>query len=78
MTTTNKKLNYEEEEHDDEESPIEEVRLTVPTSDDPTQSVWTFRISLFRALHAKEDDDEDPNSDTKKRMSRSKFFVIVL
>ncbi|GJT00526.1 oligopeptide transporter 4-like protein [Tanacetum coccineum] len=44
MTTTNKKLNYEEEEHDDEESPIEEVRLTVPTSDDPTQSVWTFRM----------------------------------
>nr|GEY99799.1 oligopeptide transporter 4-like [Tanacetum cinerariifolium] len=38
-TTDNKKLNYQEEEHDDEESPIEEVRLTVPTSDDPTQSI---------------------------------------
>ncbi|PWA94438.1 oligopeptide transporter, OPT superfamily [Artemisia annua] len=227
--TTNKKLNEEEHDHDDEESPIEEVRLTVPTTDDPTQSVWTFRmwvlgllscvllsflnqffsyrtspliitqitvqvatlplgrlmaallptttfsfpgcgsrkfslnpgpfnmkehvlitifanagaafgngsayavgivniikafygrsispiaawlliittqvlgygwagllrkyvvepshmwwpstlvqISLFRALHGKEDDDENPNSDTKKRMSRSKFFVIVL
>ncbi|KAD4386156.1 hypothetical protein E3N88_26325 [Mikania micrantha] len=29
---------------EDEESPIEEVRLTVPTTDDPTQSVWTFRM----------------------------------
>ncbi|PSS19682.1 Oligopeptide transporter like [Actinidia chinensis var. chinensis] len=32
--------------HDDEdnEPPIEEVRLTVPTHDDPTLPVWTFRM----------------------------------
>lgn len=29
---------------EDEESPIEQVRLTVPTTDDPTQPVWTFRM----------------------------------
>ncbi|KAI3689145.1 hypothetical protein L2E82_47094 [Cichorium intybus] len=33
-----------EEENEDEESPIEEVRLTVPTTDDPTQYLWTFRM----------------------------------
>ncbi|KAJ0751598.1 putative oligopeptide transporter, OPT superfamily [Helianthus annuus] len=32
------------EEEEDEESPIEQVRLTVPTTDDPSQSVWTFRM----------------------------------
>ncbi|KAF5807823.1 putative oligopeptide transporter, OPT superfamily [Helianthus annuus] len=36
------KKNVPEEE--DEESPIEQVRLTVPTTDDPSQSVWTFRM----------------------------------
>nr|GEY71023.1 oligopeptide transporter 4-like [Tanacetum cinerariifolium] len=39
--------NENEEEHDDEESPIEQVRLTVPTTDDPTQSVWTFRMWIL-------------------------------
>lgn len=29
---------------DEEESPIEEVRLTVSNTDDPTQPVWTFRM----------------------------------
>ncbi|KAL3504980.1 hypothetical protein ACH5RR_034821 [Cinchona calisaya] len=29
---------------EDELSPIEEVRLTVPNTDDPTQPVWTFRM----------------------------------
>ncbi|KAA8545686.1 hypothetical protein F0562_020863 [Nyssa sinensis] len=29
---------------DDEESPIEEVRLTVTNTDDPTLPVWTFRM----------------------------------
>lgn len=29
---------------EDEESPIEEVRLTVPNYDDPTLPVWTFRM----------------------------------
>ena len=35
---------------DEETSPIEEVRLTVPTTDDPSLPVWTFRmwrIGLF-------------------------------
>ncbi|KAL7595820.1 oligopeptide transporter 4 [Lactuca sativa] len=49
---------------------------------EPSHMWWPstlVQISLFRALHAKEDDDdEDPNSDNKKRMSRPKFFVIVL
>ncbi|XP_073139597.1 oligopeptide transporter 4 [Henckelia pumila] len=31
-------------EEDEEESPIEEVRLTVPNHDDPTLPVWTFRM----------------------------------
>ena len=29
---------------DEETSPIEEVRLTVPTTDDPSLPVWTFRM----------------------------------
>ncbi|GKC32695.1 oligopeptide transporter 4-like protein, partial [Tanacetum coccineum] len=48
---------------------------------EPSHMWWPstlVQISLFRALHDKEDDDEDPNSETKKHMSRSKFFVIVL
>lgn len=35
---------------DDEESPIEEVRLTVPTTDDPTLPVWTFRMWFVGVL----------------------------
>jgi OPT family oligopeptide transporter len=38
------------EEEEEETSPIEQVRLTVPTGDDPTLPVWTFRmwtIGLF-------------------------------
>lgn len=31
-------------ENDDELSPIEEVRLTVPNTDDPSLPVWTFRM----------------------------------
>ncbi|PIN22469.1 hypothetical protein CDL12_04821 [Handroanthus impetiginosus] len=31
-------------EDDDEISPIEEVRLTVPVTDDPNLPVWTFRV----------------------------------
>ncbi|KAI3685934.1 hypothetical protein L1987_79603 [Smallanthus sonchifolius] len=44
-TTVDKKLPEE-----DEQSPIEEVRLTVPTTDDPTQSVWTFRMWVLGLL----------------------------
>jgi len=29
---------------EEEESPIEQVRLTVPSTDDPSQPVWTFRM----------------------------------
>ncbi|KAL5988415.1 oligopeptide transporter 4 [Asimina triloba] len=32
------------ESHEDEESPVEEVRLTVTNTDDPTLPVWTFRM----------------------------------
>ncbi|CAA2976406.1 oligopeptide transporter 4-like [Olea europaea subsp. europaea] len=34
----------EEAEEDDEISPIEQVRLTVPITDDPTLPLWTFRM----------------------------------
>ena len=39
-----------DDDDDEETSPIEEVRLTVPTTDDPSLPVWTFRmwsIGLF-------------------------------
>ncbi|KAG8369169.1 hypothetical protein BUALT_Bualt15G0123300 [Buddleja alternifolia] len=36
--------NQEKDEDEDEVSPIEEVRLTVPVTDDPTLPVWTFRM----------------------------------
>ena len=29
---------------EDDASPVEQVRLTVPTTDDPTLPVWTFRM----------------------------------
>lgn len=34
----------ENSEKFDEESPVEQVRLTVPTDDDPSVPVWTFRM----------------------------------
>ncbi|KAG5251093.1 oligopeptide transporter [Salix suchowensis] len=37
-------MNENIEEEEDDVSPIEEVRLTVPTRDDPTLPVWTFRM----------------------------------
>ena len=40
-TTTTKAPNDVDE---DELSPIEQVRLTVPNTDDPTLPVWTFRM----------------------------------
>ncbi|XP_042494248.1 oligopeptide transporter 4-like [Macadamia integrifolia] len=48
-TATNKKMvkeeEVEEEKIDEEElSPIEQVRLTVTNTDDPTLPVWTFRM----------------------------------
>jgi len=33
-----------EEDEEEEISPIEEVRLTVRNTDDPTEPVWTFRM----------------------------------
>ena len=35
---------------EDEVSPIEEVRLTVSNSDDPTQPIWTFRVWFLGLL----------------------------
>ncbi|XP_019152874.1 PREDICTED: oligopeptide transporter 4-like [Ipomoea nil] len=35
---------HDGEINEDEVSPIEQVRLTVPTTDDPTLPVWTFRM----------------------------------
>jgi len=34
----------EDGDDDDDASPIEEVRMTVPPTDDPTLPVWTFRM----------------------------------
>lgn len=41
--TNSKELNLVDDEEEDE-SPIEEVRLTVTNTDDPTLPVWTFRM----------------------------------
>jgi len=38
------------EEDEDEVSPVEEVRLTVPNTDDPTQPIWTFRMWFLGLL----------------------------
>lgn len=38
------------EEDEEEESPIEEVRLTVRNTDDPNQPVWTFRMWFLGLL----------------------------
>ncbi|CAM6129316.1 unnamed protein product [Calypogeia fissa] len=38
------KLRHNEEGGDPDQSPVEEVALTVPTTDDPTLPVWTFRV----------------------------------
>jgi hypothetical protein len=43
-------LNEEEEEEEVKEpdqSPVEQVALTVPTTDDPTLPVWTFRVLVL-------------------------------
>ncbi|QCD76606.1 Oligopeptide transporter [Vigna unguiculata] len=37
-------------DEDDEVSPIEEVRLTVSNTDDPTQPIWTFRTWFLGLL----------------------------
>lgn len=37
-------------EEDDEESPIEQVRLTVSNDDDPSLPVWTFRMWFLGLL----------------------------
>ncbi|CAN4092287.1 unnamed protein product [Withania somnifera] len=45
------KLQQEENDmNEDELSPIEQVRLTVPNTDDPTQPVWTFRMWILGLL----------------------------
>ncbi|KAJ7562770.1 hypothetical protein O6H91_03G084200 [Diphasiastrum complanatum] len=42
--------NGEHESHFDDQSPIEQVALTVPTSDDPTLPVLTFRVWVIGTL----------------------------
>ncbi|XP_043714148.1 oligopeptide transporter 4-like [Telopea speciosissima] len=54
-TTTNKKMPKEEELEEekideDELSPIEQVRLTVTNTDDPSLPVWTFRMWTLGVL----------------------------
>ncbi|OVA15237.1 Oligopeptide transporter [Macleaya cordata] len=49
IITENKKVEDEEVEVE-EESPIEEVRLTVSNTDDPTLPVWTFRMWFLGLL----------------------------
>lgn len=41
------KLDIENHVAEDELSPIEQVRLTVPITDDPTLPVWTFRMWIL-------------------------------
>ncbi|WMV57135.1 hypothetical protein MTR67_050520 [Solanum verrucosum] len=41
---------FEEEIHEDENSPIEQVRLTVSNQDDTTLPVWTFRMWFLGLL----------------------------
>nr|GMC55120.1 oligopeptide transporter 4-like [Ipomoea batatas] len=41
---------HDGEINDDEVSPIEQVRLTVPNTDDPTLPVWTFRMWVLGVL----------------------------
>ncbi|KAK7246691.1 hypothetical protein RIF29_41561 [Crotalaria pallida] len=58
MVTTNMSLDVEkppppttiDDDNEDEQSPIEEVRLTVTNTDDPTQPVWTFRMWFLGLL----------------------------
>ncbi|KAJ4964899.1 hypothetical protein NE237_016748 [Protea cynaroides] len=45
-----KKKELEEEIDEDELSPIEQVRLTVPNTDDPSLPVWTFRMWFLGLL----------------------------
>ncbi|KAK4428593.1 Oligopeptide transporter 4 [Sesamum alatum] len=52
--TANRTLKEEPVDDDEEEvSPVEQVRLTVPNEDDPTLPVWTFRmwfLGLFSCM----------------------------
>nr|GLL18337.1 oligopeptide transporter 4-like [Ipomoea trifida] len=41
---------HDGEINEDEVSPIEQVRLTVPNTDDPTLPVWTFRMWVLGVL----------------------------
>ncbi|XP_010244695.1 PREDICTED: oligopeptide transporter 4-like [Nelumbo nucifera] len=50
LATTRKKTEIEEEIDEEELSPIEEVRLTVANTDDPSLPVWTFRMWFMGLL----------------------------
>ncbi|KAG9440100.1 hypothetical protein H6P81_020265 [Aristolochia fimbriata] len=43
-------LSSEVDEDEEEVSPVEQVRLVVPTTDDPTLPVWTFRMWVIGTL----------------------------
>lgn len=45
-----KLIKQDENNEEDEISPIEQVRLTVPNTDDPTLPVWTFRMWVLGLL----------------------------
>ncbi|XP_027112756.1 oligopeptide transporter 4 [Coffea arabica] len=49
-TTTTTTNNHHQKYEDEDDSPIEEVRLTVTNYDDPTLPVWTFRMWLLGLL----------------------------
>ncbi|KAM7514469.1 hypothetical protein LguiA_004052 [Lonicera macranthoides] len=46
----NSKTSQDSSTENDELSPITQVRLTVPTTDDPTLPVWTFRMWILGLL----------------------------
>ena len=50
LNTTTTTDDHHQKYEDEDDSPIEEVRLTVSNYDDPTLPVWTFRMWLLGLL----------------------------
>ncbi|KAI7992336.1 Oligopeptide transporter 4 [Camellia lanceoleosa] len=50
ITTTTIITTVGHDDYDDDVSPIEQVRLTVTNTDDPTLPVWTFRMWFLGIL----------------------------
>uniref|UniRef100_A0A5B7B5B4 Putative oligopeptide transporter 4-like n=1 Tax=Davidia involucrata TaxID=16924 RepID=A0A5B7B5B4_DAVIN len=44
------KISEDDDINEEEQSPIEQVRLTVPSTDDPSIPVWTFRMWVLGVL----------------------------